>query len=245
MQRRRGASRILALSLSLCAVELFAWDDGFMTLTTPSRAESPLMFQLDFQHRFLQLFPLHGANALLGVGAVFFDTSRAQAYYQTKEEEFTGELSVWRAIGGLRAGVGVEMNAGSGIGAPAGVPAVSWAGTVFASAPLVSEVLTMAANLQYDTGYSNLNFGVGLGLGIPRLPFSLLLEGSGGFPADEAPVYFWSAGFLVKTAGHQFILYGGNGNDLRMRTLAGAGLGAKDELTFGFVIRRKLDVYFD
>ena len=223
---------------------LTAWDNGLMTLTKPSETVSPLMVELELGHRFLEVLPLQGVNALLRGSVSFLNHYRAAVLYQTKEKEKGGELSAWFPVGDFDLGASVAVLWGQDhnkVGLPGYFSQVV---TVFGSGFILPRFLELTLNAQYDPRIPNINGGLGMGITLVPDSLDFLLETNTAFSTLRSPVLIWNTGILVKTPGHQFILFIGNGNDLRLHSALSGLQPELGDVSFGFMLRRKFDFFF-
>lgn len=243
---KRKLSFVLVASLVVIAspVSLLAWDEGYISLITPVKTEAPLTIEPDISFRLGQVIPPDEANFRISDGIVLFDAAKIGFSYITdnSQQELAIDVSGWLPIGPFKAGADAEI-------IWARIPGAltederywSAAATLFASGWIVPDIFNAALNLQYDIYYSRFNTGLGLSFAVIPDTLSIVAE------AAVSPVgnvsWMWDAGVLIKTAGHQFLLYVGNGTDMKMRNTL-AGENDPGDLTFGFTLRRKIDIYF-
>jgi hypothetical protein len=225
---------------ALAPMSLFAWDEGYISLTVPVKVEAPLVIEPDLSVRMLQVIPPDQAAFRISDGVILFRSMKVSVSYLTNLKELSGEISGWLPFGPFAGGISAE-----GIWAddPANVGSRYWSGaaTAFASGWIVPNVLNAAVNVQYDFFFQRLNAGLGASVSI--VPDKLSIVAEAFVSALGTYAFGWDTGVLIKTAGHQFLIYVGNGNDLRMRnTLAASpSIGS---VAFGLTIRRRLDIYF-
>jgi hypothetical protein len=230
----------LAILGALAPMTLCAWDEGYISLTVPVKVEAPLVIEPDLSVRMLQVIPPDRAAGRISDGVILFRSMKVSVSYLTNLKELSGELSGWLPLGPVTAGASAE---GIWSDDPASPSTRYWSGaaTLFASGWIVPNLLNGAVNVQYDFFFQRLN--AGLGASVSVVPGLLSIVGEAFYSPIGTQTFGWDAGVLIKTAGHQFLIYVGNGNDLRMRnTLAVAP--SSNAVAFGLTLRRRLDVYF-
>jgi hypothetical protein len=240
---KQHAKLILLVSLVLTGafapMTLSAWDEGYISLTVPVKVDAPLVIEPDLSVRMLEVIPPGQAAFRISDGVILFQRVKLSVSYLTNLKDLSAELSGWLPFGPLTAGAAVE-----GIWAddPAGGPRYwSGAATLFASAWIVPDLLNAAVNVQYDLFYQRLNAGLGVSFSVVPRKLSLVAEASASPLGVQA--FGWDAGVLIKTNGHQFLLYVGNGNEIRLRNIL-AAVPNPGAVAFGVTIRRRIDVFF-
>jgi hypothetical protein len=230
----------LAFLGAVAPASLSAWDEGYISLTVPVKTEAPLVIEPDLSVRMLQVIPPDRAAFRVSDGVVLFKLMKVSVSYLTNQKELSAELSGWLPLGPFNAGASVEGIWADDPNAP-GSRYWSGAGTLFASGWVIPDLLNAAVNLQYDLFFQRLNIGLGASVAVVPDALSIVAE------ATVSPLgvlaLTWDAGVLIKTAGHQFVIFVGNGNDLRMRN-ALASAPDISALAFGVTVRRRLDVFF-
>ena len=237
-----GKKRLFTFLLLLClaAPLLSAWDEGYLSLTVPVTTDSVLAVEPDLSVRLLDIIPPDRAAFRISDGVVLLDTARLTLNYLTNQRELSAELSGWLPLGPFSLGAAVE-----GIWADdPNLPAERYwsaAGTVFAAGWVVPQVLHSALNVQYDLFYGRLNLGLGVSVSV--IPDTLSIVAEGLLSPVGTLSWAWQAGVLIKTAGHQFLLYVGSGNDMRLRNILAA---APDPgaVAFGVTVRRRINLIF-
>jgi hypothetical protein len=242
MKQSSGKKRFLLLLILavLTAAPLFSWDEGYLSLTVPVKTDGTLTVEPELSVRMLDVIPPDRAAFRISDGVVILDSMRATVSYLTNRRELSAEFSGWLPVGPFFIGAAVE-----GIWADDLVTPDSryWSGaaTVFGWGWIVPSLLNVALNMQYDLYFERLN--AGLGLSVSVIPDTLSIVAEGLFSPLNEFAWAWQAGVLIKTAGHQFLLYVGNGNDMRMRNILAA---APDPgaLAFGITVRRKIEILY-
>ena len=242
MSHSTGKKRfVLTIAITLlAAVSLFSWDEGYLSLTVPVKTDGILTVEPELSARMLDVIPPDRAAFRISDGVVILDSMRATVSYLTNRRELSAEFSGWLPVGPFFIGAAVEGIWADDTAAPDGR---YWSGaaTVFASGWIVPSLLNAALNVQYDLYFGRLN--AGLGVSVSVIPDTLSIVAEGLFSPLNAFSWAWQAGVLIKTAGHQFLLYVGNGNDMRMRNILAA---APDPgaVAFGITVRRKIELLY-
>jgi hypothetical protein len=238
---RTKISLLALLLLGAAVAGLSAWDEGYLSLTVPVQTDAPLAIEPDLSMRLLDIIPPGRAGFRISDGVVLFKTAKLAVSYLGNQRELSAELSGWLPVGPFRLGAALE-----GIWAddPAAADSRYWsaAGTLFGSGWIVPNVLNLALNVQYDLFFQRLN--AGLGVSVAVVPDALSIVAEGLFSPLGTFDWAWQAGVLIKTAGHQFLLYVGNGNDMRMRNIL-AAVPDPGAVAFGVTVRRKIDIFFN
>lgn len=230
----------LVLSGALAPMAVSAWDEGYISLTVPVKVSAPLVIEPDLSVRMLQVIPPGQAAFRISDGVILYQRVKLSVSYLTNLKDLSAEVSGWLPFGPLTAGAAVE---GIWADVPSDGTQRYWSGaaTLFATVWIVPNLLNAAVNLQYDFYYERLN--AGLGVSVSVVPGSLSLVAEAAISPLGVQAFGWDAGVLIKTNGHQFLLYVGNGNDIRMRNIM-AAVPAPGAVAFGITIRRRIDVFF-
>ncbi len=235
--------RVLLLAgalLVVTAAGLFAFDEGYYSLILPVKIDSKLAVEPEITVRLLQIIPPGLPGHRFADGVILFNTVRIGLAYCTVWKELSAELSGWLSVGDFRFGAAAE-----GIWAdnPADPLTRYWSAavTLFGTGWIVHDVLNVAFNVQYDFWFQRLNGGLGLSVAI--IPDSLSIVAEGMISPVGVFSWAWTAGILIKTAGHQFLIYVGNGNDPRMRNILATN-PSPGALSFGVGLRRRLDIIY-
>lgn len=242
MKRNLFASIVfLTLLFSIIpAAGLFAFDEGYYSLILPVKTDSKLAIEPEISVRLLQLIPPDLPGFRIADGVILFDTVRIGLAYCTILKELSAEASGWFTVGDFRFGGEAE---GIWSDDPADPLTRYWsaAATLFGTGWIVHNVLNMAFNVQYDFFYQRLNGGLGLSLSV--IPDALSIVAEGMISPLGVFSWAWTAGVLIKTAGHQFLIYVGNGNDPRMRNILAAN-PSPGALSFGVGLRRRINIVY-
>ena len=220
--------------------KLHAWDEGYYSLILPVKSDAKLAIEPEITTRLFQVIPPDRAGFRIADGVILFNTMRVGLAYCTIWKELSAEVSGWFTVGDFRFGGAAE-----GIWAddPAAPLTRYWSAavTLYGTGWIVHNLLNVAFNVQYDFYFQRLNGGLGLSLSVIPDALSVVAEGMIS-PLGEFS-WAWTAGILIKTAGHQFLIYVGNGNDPRMRNIL-SDRPAPGEISFGVGLRRKIDIIY-
>ncbi len=235
----RGA--IFFLLILSAALPVFSWDEGFIGLTVPRTPETPLMLDIDIAHKIGNILPLGGVNARLGLGVSFLKHFRVAGTYASVPQRWHIQAAGWYPFSFVTAGGAYSLIIGRS--ETTGETYIAQLADIYGRASFFSGHLTTALNIQFDSYLLRMNFGLGISIGIIDL-ISIVGDGyiSPPFSAEQTVSWGFNAGVLIKTHGHQFLLFAGSGINLNMAEV----LTYQEDrnIRFGFVIRRKLDVYF-